>query len=193
MQTQNPNIKLIIAGCLKQNPASQKKLFELYYAYIMSICIRYCANSGEAKEMLNDTFYKVFKYINRYDSSYPFKPWLRKVCINTCLEYKRKYFLKKNIYPLENIYSEILSEPAFEIPEGDNLDYMRLLKDLPPACKTVINLFVIEEYKHHEIAEMLGISVGTSKSNLSRAKKLLYKMLEKDKNKRLKLKSNSDG
>jgi len=184
------NIKLIIEGCLAQSPASQKRLFDLRYGFVMSICQRYARTRAQAQEMLNDTFYNVFKFIDRYDPKYPFEPWLRKVCVNCCLMYQRKYFKKENLYPLEEKYIDIQYE-EMKLPEPEDYDYMKLLKDLPPACRTVLLLFVIEGYKHHEIAEKLGISIGTSKSNLSRAKRLLYEMVEKDKSGHLKLKKNS--
>ena len=186
------NIQLVIEGCLNRQPDAQRRLFELRYGLVMSICMRYGKNSEEAKEMLNDTFYTVFKFIDRYDNSYPFEPWLRKLCVNCCLMYQRKYFKKEKLFPLEEKYAD-QQITEIKIPDASELDYMKILNKLPPACKTVINLYVIEGYKHHEIADQLNISIGTSKSNLARAKRLLYEIIEKDSKGNLILKKGQHG
>lgn len=191
MKDSRPNIQLIIEGCLRGSDLSQDKLFRLFYGFVLSICKRYSSSNEESKEMLNDTFYTTFNHISKYDKAYPFEPWLRKLCINTCLKYKRKYIKEwdKDTISLD----EVTTETTVELPDTVDLDYLKLLQHLPEACKTIVNLYIIEEYKHHEIAEALNISVGTSKSNLHRSKQLLYKMLEKDNRGRLKLKSNYGG
>ena len=184
------NIQLIIEGCLKGHAPSEQKLFESYYAYVKSICLRYAGNLEEAEEMLNDTFYKVFRYLERYDQEQRFLPWLRKVCINACLEYNRKYLQKIAIEPLEKSMEETIG-PDHDFFELDpQVDVSACLRLLSPAYRTIFNLYVIEEYKHHEIAEILSISVNTSKSNLSRAKEVLKKHLAKSQN--TKTKSNTN-
>lgn len=193
MKSNKGNIKLIIDGCLQGNVLLQDKLFKMFYSFVMSICSRYGSSTEESKEMLNDTFYTVFKHISKYDPQYPFEPWLRKVCVNTCLKYKRKYLKEGDKKATLEVTDELLNREYTALPEVEDLNYLQLLQHLPEACKIIINLYIIEEYKHHEIAEALNISVGTSKSNLHRAKQLLYKMLEKDKRGRLKLKSNYGG
>ncbi len=160
------NIKLIINECLNGNTAAERKLFDLYYGYLRSICQRYDQRHEVIEEMINDTFYNAFKYLNRFDSSYDFKPWLRKVCINSCLKYLKKYPVSLHIH----LYDDLpVNEKEIDVSlEGSQ--YLKILNSLPQQYRTVFNLFVFEEYKHTEIAEKLGISVGTSKSNLSRAK-----------------------
>ncbi len=192
MTSNKANIKLIIDGCLREQTLFQDKLFKLYYGFVMSICVRYASNKDESKEMLNDTFYTVFKNISKYDDQYPLEPWLRRVCINTCLNYKRKYVKEWSKDSLIELNDDTVNG-HISLPNAVDLDYLQLLQHLPEACKTIVNLYIIEDYKHHEIAELLNVSVGTSKSNLHRAKQLLYKMLEKDKRGRLKLKSNYGG
>jgi len=155
--------------------AAERKLFELYYGYVLSICKRYGNTKEEVEEMLNDSFYTVFRYLDRYDEQYDFKPWLRKVAINSCLQYLKKY----NI----NFHTEELTDKAeYASAElADDISYnhiYKLINRLPHAYRIVFNLYVIEEYKHSEIAEFLGISVGTSKSNLSRAKRKLEKIIK---------------
>ncbi len=168
MNTEKSNIKLIVAGCLDHNQASEKRLFELYYGYVRSVCARYAKNRQEADEMLNDTFFTAFRYLVRYDSSYDFKPWIRKVSINCCLQYLKKYEIRFSMVDVENIESIDLSIAQIDEVEGSVL--LGLIKELSPAYRMVFNLYVFEEYKHSEIAEMLNISIGSSKSNLSKAK-----------------------
>lgn len=126
--------------------------------------------------MLNDTFYNVFRYLDRFDTKYDLKPWLSKVCVNCCIRYLKKYPSPSFIVDLDQaqIGEQLTSDD--EATLGDH--YLKIIKELSPQYRTVFNLYVFEEYKHSEIAELLGISVGTSKSNLSRAKAYLAKRIE---------------
>lgn len=177
MNTEKPNIKLIIAGCLDHNQASEKRLFEIYYGYVRSVCSRYAKQEQEADEMLNDTFYTAFKYLDRYDSTYDFKPWIRKVCVNCCLQHLKKYELKFRTIDIEDVPSINLPITLSDEVEGSVL--LTLIKELSPAYRMVFNLFVFEEYKHSEIAELLNISIGSSKSNLSKAKAKMETLITK--------------
>lgn len=175
MNSEKTNIKLIVAGCLDHNQASEKRLFELFYGYVRSVCSRYAKNNQEADEMLNDTFYSAFRYLDRYDSSYDFKPWIRKVCINCCLQYLKKYEVRYSMVDVENI--ESIDLPIAHVDEIEGSVLLTLIKELSPAYRMVFNLYVFEEYKHSEIAEMLNISIGSSKSNLSKAKSKLEELI----------------
>lgn len=172
----NPEMRidLILEGCLVGKSASERKLFELFYGYVMSICHRYSGSKEDAKEMLNDTFLTVFKYLDRYDSEYPFRPWIRKVAINCCLKHLKKYSRLTSKREVTFSKSHLLVDQ-----KDDEESCQRLIQFLPPRYRAVFNLFVMDEYKHHEIAELLDISVGTSKSNLSRAKKYLEDILRR--------------
>ena len=175
MNFDNTNISLIISKCLDKDVLAQKKLFEYRYGYVYSVCKLYSKNSAQTKEMLNDTFYTVFKNLEKYDTSFPFDPWLRRVCVNCCLQYQRKYSKEPEFIELPLM--EIQSIEEVNLPSPGQIDYISILKKLPPAYRTVLSLYAIEGFKHYEIAEKLGISVGTSKSNYHRAKKLFLKML----------------
>ena len=177
MQIEKTNIKLIIAGCLDHNQASEKHLFELYFGYVSSVCSRYAKNNQEADEMLNDTFYTAFRYLDKYDSSYDFKPWIRKVCINCCLQYLKKYEARFSVVDIENV--SLVDLPVDQIDEVEGSVLLRMIKELSPAYRMVFNLYVFEEYKHSEIAAILNISVGASKSNLSKAKAKLETLITK--------------
>ncbi len=156
--------------------AAERKLFELYYGYVLSICRQYGKSKQEAEEMLNDAFYTVFRYLDRYDEQYDFKPWLRKVCVNSCLKYLKKHRIE---FETEELTQRAESENVELADDIDSEHIFKMINQLPRAYRIVFNLYVIEEYKHHEIAELLGISVGTSKSNLSRAKIKIEEIIRK--------------
>lgn len=151
----------------------------MYYAYGMSITLRYAESRDEAAEILNDAFMKVFTNIKKFDSDRPFKPWLRRIIINTAINH---YHKTKNHREIESIdlaennvgeEQQIISGISYE-------EIIQMVQRLSPAYRTVFNLHVIEGFKHREIADMLDIAVGTSKSNLSKAKKNLQSILEKN-------------
>lgn len=177
----NINIKLLIEQIKSSSEAAQFKLFRLYFPYVKSICNRYGSNDGESQEMVNDTFLKVFKNIDKYDSEYEFKPWIRKVCINCCLDYQKKYFEENKTVDLDMV-SFTRQEEHEALPEYFNADEcLNMLKQLSSQYRTVFNLYVFEEMKHHEIAQELNISVGTSKSNFNRAKARLIEIMKEKK------------
>ena len=171
----------LLAGCLRQHRRSQEELYRQFYGYAMSICLRYTQTQDEAGEVLNDGFLKVFTKLNQYDSTQPFKPWLRRILINTATDYYRQalpHYYQKDLEAAEQEKSQ----------EADALSMMNyaylltLVKQLSPAYQAVFNLYVIDGYNHDEIANQLGISVGTSKSNLARARENLRQLLRKKTN-----------
>lgn len=154
---------------------SQKTLYQEFYAYGMSICLRYADNRDEAAEILNDGFMKVFQNIGRFDLTRPFKPWLRRIIVNTAINH---YHQKNRALKAEELDRVNQNASEEKILSGITYDeILEMLRKLPPAYRTVFNLHVIEGYKHEEIAAMLGVSVGTSKSNLFKAKEQLRKIL----------------
>ena len=151
----------------------------MFYAYGMSITLYYADSRDEAAEILNDGFMKVFKSIKSFDDSKPFKPWFRRILINTAIDHYHKLKKHKQAEDFElyeNQFSsaeKILSGIAYK-------EIIAMIQQLTPAYRTVFNLCVVEGYKHKEVAKMLDISVGTSKSNLHKAKQNLQAMLEKN-------------
>lgn len=152
----------------------------MFYSYGMSITLRYADSRDQAAAILNDAFMKVFSNIQKYDSSRPFKPWLRKIIINTAINHFHK---NKNIPDWEDL--EIVkngnrkSTPEKITSSIAYKEIVDMIQQLSPAYRTVFNLYVIEGFKHREIAEKLGIAVGTSKSNLAKAKQNLRSILER--------------
>lgn len=176
MRKKSINIKLLIEGCLKDNRNSQRKLYEHFYGYAMNIAQCYSKNREEAAEILNDAFLKAFRNMEKYDPAYSFKAWFRKILVNTAIDY---YRASRNS-PHHLAMSELpeLGEDNTPMPRlSMEEDALPILQKLTPAYRMVFNLFVLEEYKHHEIAEMLNISVSASRSNLARAKQRLKTLL----------------
>lgn len=149
----------------------------MFYGYGMSITLRYTDTREQAVTVLNDSFLKVFDQIKKFDTERPFKPWLRTVIVHTAINhYHKEQAYRKRTEALENPdeigrQEEVLSGISFR-------EILSLVQELTPAYRTVFNLYVIEGYKHKEIAGMLSISVGTSKSNLFKAKQHLQSKLE---------------
>ncbi len=167
----------IIYGCKKKNGKSQEMLYKHFYGYGMSIALRYANSRDEAVEILNDSFLKVFDSIKSFDESQSFKPWLRKIVINTAIDYYRKFVKFNSNYDSRYIPDEELSPDVI-----DNLnveDILKLLNDLPEVYRITFNLYEIEGYTHDEISKMLNIAVSTSRSNLTRAKQLLRASFQK--------------
>jgi RNA polymerase sigma factor (sigma-70 family) len=169
------HLREILKGCVERQRSSQKLLYEQFYSYGMSICLRYADTRDDAAAILNDGFMKIFKSISQFDLSKPFKPWFRKVMVNTAINH---YHANQRRIEAEEIDKAEKAEQAEKIISGISYqEIIGLLQKLPPAYRTVFNLYVIEGYNHEEIATMLGISAGTSKSNLSKAKEALKKIL----------------
>lgn len=167
---------LLIQGCKRNDRDSQRLLYQHYYAYALSICIRYSRNITEAKEVVNDGFMKVFGKIDQYNQDSPFKGWLRKIMINTSIDQYRKELKHQQQDPVEFAHSAFTQPQAITDLSHDEL--IGLVQKLSPAYRAVFNLHVIDGYTHEEIGKILSISAGTSKSNLLKARESLRRMLE---------------
>ena len=175
----------LIRGCTLNERESQKKIYNSFYRYGMSICDRYTERKEDAIEIFNDSFLKVFKEIHRYTPSYSdeinsFKGWIRKILIYTAIDHCRKN--NKHYFTAE-IETTLIYLPGREESAFDRISYdeiIRAIQHLSPGYRTVLNLFIIDGFSHEEIAEKLQISVGTSKSNLFKARQQLQKILKND-------------
>lgn len=179
MKSLLPDVDLVlhlIKGCRKNDREAQKLLYKHFYAYGMSICILYTKNRDSAAEILNEAFMKVFLNIRKFDVTLPFKAWFRKILVNTSINH-----VKRN----RRIFSEVPLDEV-QYPQSNETitssihyqEVIGMIQELPLAYRTIFNLYVIEGYKHKEIAELLDISIGTSKSNLFKAKEKLRKILQ---------------
>jgi len=166
----------LLKGCQKGNRNSQNRLYELYYAYGMSICLRYSKTKEEAVEILNDGFIKIFTKVDKYTKGLSFKGWLRRIMINSAIDYFRKNERHYHSVDISYAKNEEINEAALDaIAEKEILN---AIQSLPPSYRIVFNLHAIEGFKHEEIAEQLDISVGTSKSNLAMARSKLKRALD---------------
>lgn len=165
----------LLDSCSKGSRSGQKQLYQHFYNYAMSICLRYAPNKEEAQEIMNDGFLKVFKKLHTFDRSKPFRMWLRRIMINTAIDYYRRR--KKNITSLDLVQASDKATEADALDDISAREILQLVQELPPSYRLIFNLYVIEGYKHEEIAEKLNIHVGTSKSNLAKARKHLKKKL----------------
>jgi RNA polymerase sigma factor (sigma-70 family) len=167
----------VIKECKRGKISSQHLLYMHYYSYAMSICLRYTKTRETAEEILNDSFFKVFTHIKKYNANYPFKSWLRKIIINTAIDYYRKQLRQTE-------YKDINMEKVIQCQNKalDNLeteDILNLLRNLSHTHRIVFNLYEMEGYHHQEIAKVLGITEGTSRSYLKRAKEQLRTLYNK--------------
>jgi len=168
-------LQQLINGCIKQDRKCHKMLYKAFYGFSMGICLRYAGNRDEAAEVMNQGFFKAFTNIQNYDIRLPFKGWLGKIMRNVSIDFYRA--------KVKIAYTEDL-EKAEYISDGEsvdkNLNYddlLAMVQQLPNAYRMAFNLFAIEGYSHDEIASMLNISSGTSKSNLHKARQRLKQMI----------------
>jgi RNA polymerase sigma factor (sigma-70 family) len=146
-----------------------------YYSYAMGVCLRYSRSADEAVEILNDGFIKIFSKLSLYSRGLSFKGWLRKIMINSAIDYFRRNERHYHSMDISHVQDESLSENALDKLSAEEI--ISLIQRLPPSYRMVFNLYAIEGYHHEEIANQLNITIGTSKSNLAIARNKLQKML----------------
>lgn len=179
------NLEHLIIKCKSQDPDAQKALYDLYKDTLYAVCLRYIKSSHDAEDVFIDAFYKIFTKIDHFKGDGSFEGWMRKIMVNESLMFLRK---KTNLHlTVEFPEKEVADIQEYE----DDMSFdeiMKVLDELPMGYRTVFNLYVFEDMKHREIAEMLGISINTSKSQLILAKKRLYEILKKKENLTFKVK-----
>lgn len=160
----------VIQACRKGDKRAQEHLYRQFYGFGMSVCLRYAPQREDAMEILNDSFYKVFKHISSYDAERPFKTWFRRILVNTALDHYRANSKYRLQVALDADEPDVPVE-VFEPLDADQI--LEFFACLPELYRIIFNLYEVEGYNHEEIAGMLDIAPGTSRSHLSRAKKLL--------------------
>ncbi|GAA0872808.1 RNA polymerase sigma factor [Gangjinia marincola] len=164
------SLKQLIKACEKKDVKAQEQLYHLYAGKLFSVCLKYSSNYQEAQDNLQDAFIKVFNKVEQFKHKGSFEGWIKRIAINTCLQRYRNQTL------FELVNEEAIAEvQEVEIGEDelDLSDLLSLIQELPDRYRMVFNLYVLDGYSHKEIADMLTITVGTSKSNLSRARLIL--------------------
>jgi len=155
----------------------QEELYRRFSPRMYAVCLRYASSSEEAEDILQEGFIKIFKKLGSYRGDGSFEGWIRRIFVNTAIEHfrRRKYLqpvTEKEENTLEGKFLSVLDELGEK-------DILELVRQLSPGYRTVFNMYVVEGYTHREIGDMLGISEGTSKSQLSRAKVILQDMVKK--------------
>ena len=165
----------LIHNCKRNNLKAQGQLYSLYSSTLYAICLKYSRNTAEAQDNLQDAFLTIFSKISQYKNKGSFEGWLKRITVNTALQCYRE----KGVF---DIINEDLIDETVEVNDQEDisLDYLlELIQTLPNRYRLVFNLYVLDDYSHRDIADMLGISVGTSKSNLARARLILQDKIEK--------------
>jgi len=178
------NLEQIIVQCQKGNRKAFKIIYEQFAPKLFAVCLRYCKNRTEAEDLLHEGFIKIFEKIGQFKEEGAFEAWMRRVMVNTVMDYLRNkqkiVFVDEREEFLNNYEDKDDDKSDDEIAEVDINKVNELINKLPEKYKLVFNLYVVENYSHEKIASALGISTGTSKSNLSRARKWLkQKLFEK--------------
>ncbi len=173
-------LNYIIDGCIRNKRKHQEKLFKLYYGKMMGVALRYTKDNDTAQEIVQNSFIKIYDKLNTFEKEGSFFNWITRIVINTSIDAIRKSKKEPFKFGDEYIFVEESSEDTDEELDVSNYNsniILEAIQELSPAYQTVFNLYVVEDYKHKEISEILGISEGTSKSNLSKAKNNLQKIL----------------
>jgi RNA polymerase sigma factor (sigma-70 family) len=172
------NLDDIIKGCMANKPPFQEKLYKIFSKKMFGVCLRYAKDYTAAEDILQDSFIKVFNKISQFKFDGSFEGWMRRIVVNTAIDRLRKQTL---LYALTDDYTK-LDDYSYDdiVSEISAQDLLKLVQELSPQYRLVFNLFAIEGFSHDEIGNMLGISEGTSKSNLSRARQILQEKVRKN-------------
>lgn len=176
------SLEQLIAQCKKNDSQAQSQIYKLYASKLFSICLKYSRNYAEAEDNLQDAYVTIFKKIDQFKSKGSFEGWLKRITINTALQRYR------SVGVFDIINEDQIEDVSVDVDEDNiSLDFLlQIIQELPDRYRLVFNLYALDDFSHKEIAKMLDISTGTSKSNLARARLIL-----KDKIEQYKASSNS--
>ena len=165
----------LISNCKKQNLKAQEELYNKFSGILFAICLKYSPNYHEAEDNLQDAFLTIFERIEQFKGKGSFEGWMKRIAINTVLQKYRK----KKIFHLSN-EEQIEEEEVVEVENNQvPLDFLlKIVQELPNRYRLVFTMYVLDDYSHKEISDFVGISVGTSKSNLARARGILKVKIE---------------
>ena len=171
--------KKLIQACIKEKKSAQRYLYDLYAPKMYYVCLRYARHELEAQDMLQDGFIKVFDNISNFKSNGSFEGWIRRIMVNTSLNYCRKSSFKQEQIGIEDYQDTIVKSKA--VSNLSEKELLAVIQQLPDGYRMVFNLYVIEGYSHKEIGEMLNITESTSRSQLAKSRKWIQNELEKQK------------
>jgi RNA polymerase sigma-70 factor (ECF subfamily) len=161
-------LNIILAECIDNQPKAQKQLFDLLAPKMYSVCLRYAKDEDEAKDILQESFVKVYKNLEKFEHKGSFEGWVKRIFINTSIEFYRKNQKQKIVDRIDDVTEKSIDSHTISLLK--TADLMKLVNRLPNGYRTVFNLFAIEGYSHDEIAKLLNISENTSKSQLHKAR-----------------------
>jgi len=176
----------IIAGCRKKNRTFQEHLYKVYYSMYLKVCARYAKNMMDAEQLLNDGFLKIFTQIDKFNNVGSFAGWMRRIMVNTCLDYLKSNYLKQemvmhvNALPPEETN---LSVSNYGLENIEFKEMVQIIQSLPAMTRTVFNLFVFEGFNHKEIGQQLDITISTSSWHVHQARNILQKKIKDSKQK----------
>lgn len=183
-KVENDQLKEIVQRCIANDRAAQEQLFKLFYGKMMGVCLRYIKDHDSAQEVVQKCFIKVFDRLEEFDFKGSFEGWVRRIMVNGSIDAIRSKRRQPFTTDEEYLFNESYSIQEHDIDEDITKikaeQAMRAIQQLSPSYRAVFNLYVIENYSHKEIAQILGISEGTSKSNLAKAKQNLRKILSEE-------------
>jgi len=166
----------LIEGCIKGDRRMQEELYSRFAPKMYAVCLRYAGNADDARDLLQEGFIKIYRNLHRFRAEGSFEGWIRRVFINTSIEQFRKKSARLTAVT-EKEENDIEDPDITALESLAEKDILNIIQELSPGYRTVFNLYVVEGYSHKEIGEMLGISEGTSKSQLARAKSVLQKKI----------------
>ena len=165
----------LLAACLRSERWAHQRLYEMHYGKLMAVCLRYCNDRDDALDILHEGFIKVYTNLHKYQPGTSLFAWMRRIMVTTSIDYYRKH-LRHYTEDLDNA-RDLSDDDADVISQSSEQDILDSIQMLPPAYRTVFNLYAIEGYSHKEIADLLGIAESTSRSNLVKARTKLQAML----------------
>ena len=168
------SLEQLITKCKKNDAQAQSQIYKLFSSQLFSLCLKYSKNYAEAQDNLQDAFMTIFKKIDQYGNKGSFEGWMKRITINTALQRYRSV----GVFDIVN--EDQIEDVAIEVYDEDiSLDFLLgIIQELPDRYRLVFNLYVLDDYSHKEIAELMAISTGTSKSNLARARIILKDKIE---------------
>lgn len=171
--------KQLIKRCSQYDRTAQQKLYEMYAPKMLGICRRYVTDGEVARDLMHDGFITVFSKIGDFRGEGSFEGWMRRIFVNTALGYIRKQKNWQTTISVDEVGGQLEADTISALEKMEARELMRCIDALPDGYRVVLNLFAIEGYSHKEIAEMLAINEGTSRSQYARAKLYLQKLLKK--------------
>ncbi len=170
-------VKQLIEGCKRRKPAAQRALYARFSGQLFATAIRYTNGRQDAEDVLQDSFVKIFKHIDSYRKDFSFEGWMRRIVVNTAITQYRRNLKHTHHQDIDDVHATPRDLENEHDPEFTADELESAIAQLPLGYRTVFCMYVIEGYKHQEIADQLGIDVNTSKSQLSRARKYLQRVL----------------